>query len=49
MNACTTVTSHRMANPLQAMDTSKIMHDELMKIIKPGYVPLGDVDEAIAA
>lgn len=49
MNACTTVTTHRMANPLQAMDTSKIMHDELMKIIMPGYVPLGDVDEAIAA
>ena len=48
MNACTTVTTHRMMNPLQAMNTSKIMHDELMKLIKPGYVPLGDVvfDEA---
>lgn len=46
MNACTTVTSHRMANPIQAMDTSKIMHDELMKIIKPDYISLGDVDIA---
>ena len=49
MNACTAVTTHRMANPLQAMNTSKVMHDELMKIIKPGYVPLGDVDIAEAA
>ena len=48
MNACTAVTTHRMMNPLQAMNTSKLMHDELMKLIKPGYVPLGDVsfDEA---
>lgn len=47
MNACTTVTTHRMMNPLQAMNTSKIMHDELMKLIKPDYIPLGDtsVDE----
>ncbi len=44
MNACTTVTTHRMANPLQAMNSSKIMHDELMKLIKPGYIPLGDVE-----
>ena len=44
MNACTAVTTHRMANPLQAMNSSKVMHDELMKIIKPDYVPLGDVD-----
>ena len=44
MNACTTVTTHRMMNPLQAMNTSKIMHDELMKLIKPDYVPLGDVN-----
>ena len=42
MNACTTVTTHRMTNPLQAMNSSKIMHDELLKIIKPGYTPLGD-------
>ena len=50
MNACTAVTTHRMANPLQALDSSKLMHDELMKIIKPGYVPLGDADDmAIAA
>lgn len=46
MNACTAVTTHRMANPLQAMNSSKLMHDELMKLIKPGYVPLGDVDVA---
>ena len=44
MNACTAVTTHRMANPLQAMNSSKVMHDELMKIIKPDYVPLGDID-----
>lgn len=43
MNACTTVTTHRMSNPLRAMLSSKVMHDELMKIIKPGYVPLGDI------
>lgn len=49
MNACTTVTTHRMANPIQAMDTSKLMGDELMKIIKPGYVPMGDVDMSLAA
>lgn len=49
MNACTYVTTHRMANPLQAMNSSKIMHDELMKIIKPDYIPLGDVDLAEAA
>ena len=42
MNACTAVTTHRMMNPLQAMNTSKLMQDELMKIIKPGYVVLGD-------
>lgn len=41
--ACAFVTSTRLANPLQALDTSKIMHDELMKIIKPDYVPLGEV------
>lgn len=44
MNACTTVTTHRMMNPLMAMSTSKIMHDELMKLIKPGYIPLGEDD-----
>lgn len=44
MNACATVTSKRMANPILAMNTSKIMHDELMKIIKPDYIPLGDVN-----
>lgn len=44
MNACTAVTTHRMANPLQAMSSSKVMHDELMKLIKPDYIPLGDVD-----
>lgn len=48
MNACTTVTTHRMLNPLQAANTSQIMHDELMKIIKPGYIPLGDnIDNVI--
>lgn len=47
MNACTTVTTHRMTNPLLALDTSKIMMDELMKLIKPDYQPLGEVlDEA---
>lgn len=46
MNACTTVTTHRMVNPLQAMNSSKIMHDELMKLIKPGYVALGDIEVA---
>lgn len=47
MNACTTVTTHRMANPLLSLDTSKIMMDELMKLIKPDYVPMGNiVDEA---
>ena len=46
MNACTTVTTHRMANPLQAMNSSKIMHDELMKLIKPGYAALGDTEAA---
>ena len=50
MNACTTVTTHRMTNPLQAMNSSKIMHDELLKIIKPSYTPLGDaIDLAEAA
>lgn len=49
MNACTTVTTHRMANPLRALSTSKIMHDELMKIVKPGYIPLGDIVEEEAA
>lgn len=44
MNACATVTSKRMANPILAMNTSKIMHDELMKIIKPDYIPLGDIN-----
>ena len=47
MNACTTVTTHRLTNPLAALDTSKLMHDELMKIIKPGYVPLGDLTDDI--
>lgn len=42
MYACATVTTNRIANPLQAMNTSKVMHDELMKIIKPDYIPLGD-------
>ena len=45
--ACLNVTGRRIANPLQSLDTSKLMHDELMKIIKPDYVPLGEVlDEA---
>lgn len=44
--ACLNVTGKRIANPLQALDTSKIMHDELMKIIKPGYVILGEVEDA---
>lgn len=48
MNACTTVTTHRMANPLLSLDTSKLMMDELMKLIKPDYVPLGDMVEAAA-
>ena len=47
--ACLNVTGKRIANPLLAMDTSKVMHDELMKIIKPGYVPLGDGLEVEAA
>ena len=42
MNACTAVTTHRMTNPLQSSFTSKIMHDELMKLIKPDYVPMGE-------
>lgn len=42
MNACTTVTTHRMTNPLLALDTSKLMHDELMKLVKPGFIPLGE-------
>ena len=48
MNACTTVTTHRMANPLAAADTSKLMHDELMKLIKPGYVPMGEIIDLAA-
>lgn len=47
LTACLKVTGNRIANPLQSLDTSKLMHDELMKIIKPDYVPLGEVlDEA---
>lgn len=47
LTACLNVTGQRIANPLQSLDTSKLMHDELMKIIKPDYVPLGEVlDEA---
>lgn len=47
LTACLNVTGKRIANPLQSMDTSKLMHDELMKAIKPEYVPLGEVlDEA---
>lgn len=47
LTACLNVTGKRIANPLQSLDTSKLMHDELMKIIKPDYVPLGEVlDEA---
>lgn len=47
LTACLNVTGKRMANPLLALDTSKLMHDELMKIIKPNYVPLGEIlDEA---
>lgn len=49
MNACTTVTTHRMANPIQSMNTSKLMHDTLMKIIKPDYKPLGEVIDMIEA
>lgn len=46
--ACLNVTGKRIANPLLAMDTSKLMHDELMKLIKPDYIPLGDIVEAAA-
>ena len=42
--ACLNVTGKRIANPLLSLDTSKLMHDELMKIIKPDYVPLGEVE-----
>lgn len=48
MNACTTVTTHRMTNPLLALDTSKVMHDELMKLIKPGFIPLGEAVDLAA-
>ena len=47
LTACLNVTGRRIANPLQSLDTSKLMHDELMKIIKPDYVPMGEIlDEA---
>lgn len=47
LTACLNVTGKRIANPLQSLDTSKLMHDELMKIIKPDYVPMGEIlDEA---
>lgn len=47
LTACLNVTGKRIANPLQSLDTSKLMHDELMKAIKPEYVPLGEIlDEA---
>lgn len=49
MNACTTVTTHRISNPIQSLNISNIMHDELMKIIKPGYMPLGDGELEVEA
>lgn len=42
LTACLNVTGKRISNPLQSLDTSKLMHDELMKIIKPDYVQLGE-------
>lgn len=40
--------ARRITNPLLAMDTTKIMHDELMKIIDPDFTPLGDELNAAA-
>ena len=42
MNAGTTVTTHKIKNPMQAARTSQLMQNTLMKLIKPGFVPLGD-------
>ena len=49
MSACAAITAKRISNPLQAMDMTKLMHDELMKIVNPGFVPLGDNNDAFYA
>ena len=44
-NAATYVTTHKMSqrNPAQALMASRILNNTIMNIIKPDFVPLGDV------
>ena len=43
MNAASYVTTHKMRNPSQGMMASRMLNNLLMGIIKPDFVPLGDV------
>lgn len=44
-NAATYVTTHKMSqrNPSQAMMASRLLNNTIMNIIKPDFIPLGDV------
>lgn len=44
-NAATYVTTHKMSqrNPSQAMMASRMLNNTIMNIIKPDFIPLGDI------
>lgn len=46
-NAATYVTTHKMSqrNPSQAMMASRMLNNTIMNIIKPDFIPLGDMVE----
>ena len=43
MNAVSTVTTHKIKNPAQAASASRYCNNLIMSLIKPDFVPLGDV------
>lgn len=46
MNAASYVTTHKMRNPTQGLMASREINNTIMGIIKPDFIPLGDVVEA---
>lgn len=46
-NAASWVATHQVKNPMAGAETSKKFHDIIMGIIKPGYRPIGEVDEVV--
>lgn len=43
MNAATYVTTHKIKSPIEAARVSQFASNSLMKLIQPGFKPLGDI------